>query len=183
MDEETRRKHLEIVEKGFRAQFEDGDKLVLLECVRWCDDYDLPLPRWALVALSQVAGRYLYREKDTLDNALFGSKVRMGRLANRATARRHSRKDQLIYDTVFALKRAGFRGNRCYDRAHELLQAMCVDADNRLIIERPEEGKVPQPETIKKKYERMKKAHVRPSGFAHFMPMIVDLGDPPRRGK
>ena len=183
MDEETRANHLEVVQKGFRRQFDDGDKLALLDCIRWCDDYDLPLPRWALVALSQVAGRYLERKKDTLDEALFGSRVRMGRLAHRATARRQSRKDQLIYDTVVALNRTGFQGGSCYDRARELLQTMCVDADNRLIFEKVDEGKVPQPETIKRKYERMKKAGVRPSGFAYVIPMMVNLGDAPRRGK
>ena len=61
----------------------------------------------------------------------------------------------MIYDTVVALRRVGFRGDRCYDRARELLQTMCVDADNRLIFKKVDEGKVPQPQTIKRRYERI----------------------------
>ena len=183
MDEESLRKHLEVVQHGFRENFQGGNRLALLDCIRWCDDYGLSLPTWALQALSRVAGQYLEKKKDTLDEALFGSKVRHGRLAHPATSRRQVRNDQLTFDTVFALRKKGFKGDLLYERAHELLGTMCLDSDNRLAVGTQQRARVLLPESIKKKYEAMKRRQVRPSGFAHLIPMMVDLDDPPRRGK
>ena len=169
------------IRHGFRKQFESGDKLAFLDCIRWCDDYGVPLPHWALMVLSQVARLYLYKTKDTLDEALFGSKVRTGRRAKLTTDRLQSRKDQLLYNTVVALKLRGFKGDRLYQRAHELLCILKVDADNWLIVGKKQKNGVLLAATIKKKYERMKQNGVRPSGLAHMIPMMVDLDDPPHR--
>ena len=175
MDDEDYQKHMEIVKIALRGEFESGDKLALLDCIRWCDEYGLHLPNWALETLSRVAGLYLSRKKDTLDEALFGSKVRMGRLARPATARRVSRSDQFIYDTVVALRRRGYKGDSLYERAQELLRTMYLDDDNRLIFMKDLARQVPKVETIKKKCEKLNKKGVRPSGWAHLIPMMVDL--------
>ena len=182
MDEETLTKHYEAVRDDFRVQFRNGDRLALLDCIMWCDDYALSLPTWALQALSRIARQYMEREKDTLDDALFGSKVKYGRLAHPATSRRQLHDDQLTYDTVFALRKRGFKGTLLYERAHELLRTMYLDG-NSLIISSQQRARVPLPESIKKKYEAMKRHQVRPSGIAHLIPMMVGLDDPPRRGK
>ena len=183
VDDEDYQKHLEVVQKGFRSQFEDGDPLALLDCIRWCESYGVTIPAWARFVLSNASDRYLSGVSSNFHDALFGARKKDGRHSNPRTARRETRHHQLIYDLVFALRRHGFKGDQLYVRTHELLQILHLDADNRLSVRRQQARKGPNVETIKKRFEKMKRDGARPSGFAHLMPMIVDLGDPPRRGK
>ena len=181
MDDEDYQKHLEVVRNGFRKQYQSGDKLALLDCVRWCHSYHVPLPLWALAALSNASGKYLSGISSNFHDALFGALKGTGRHSNPATARREPH--QLLYDIVTALRKHGLKGDGLYERARELLQQLHLTADMGLIFRKKKPSKVPKVETIKKRFEKMKRDRVRPSGFAHLMPMIVDLGDPPRRGK
>ena len=43
MDDEDYQKHLKVVRNGFREQYQSGDKLAVLDCVRWCHSYHVPL--------------------------------------------------------------------------------------------------------------------------------------------
>ena len=105
MDDETDDKLLEIVRHGFRQQFERGDKMALLDCIGWCDRYGLPLPRWALTALSEASGRYLSGVSSNFHDALFGTKKTIGRHSNPSTARKESH--ELLFDSVTALRNIG----------------------------------------------------------------------------
>lgn len=183
VDDEDHQKHLEVVQKGFRSQFEDGDTLALLDCIRWCESYGVPIPAWARIVLSNASDKYLSGVSSNFHDALFGARKKDGRHSNPRTARRETRHHQLIYDLVFALRLRGFKGDQLYVRTQELLKILHLDADNRLGVRRQQTREVPEVETIKKRFERMQRDGARPSGFAHLMPMIVDLGDPPRRGK
>ena len=181
IDEETHAKHLEVVQKRFREQYQSGDKLALLDCIRWCHRYSVPAPHWAIAVLSKASGYYLSGVSDNFHDALFGARKDTGRHSNPATARRESH--QLLYDIVTALRNHGLKGDRLYERAQELLQQLHLTADMGLKFRKKKLSKVPKVDTIKRRFEQMKRDGARPSGLAHLMPMIVDLGDPPRRGK
>ena len=181
MDDESYKKHLEVVQHGFRAQFERGDKLALLDCIRWCDANALPLPHWALTVLSKAAGKYLLGVSATLHDALFGARKDTGRHANLATGRRESH--HLLFDIVTALKQAGFKGDRLYARARELLQQLYLTPDRKLVFRDTTPRNILKKDTIKKRFEKMQNDGARPSGFVHLIPLMVDLGVPPRRGK
>ena len=181
MDDEDYQKHLEIVQHGFREQFEGGENLALLDCIRWCHRYGLPLPHWALTVLSIASANYLSRVSANFHDALFGARKDTGRHSNPAMRRRESH--QLLFDIVAALKKRGFKGDGLYERARELLQQLCLTADNALTFRSTQPRKTPKEETIKKRVEKMKKDGTRPSGFAHLIPLMMDLGDPPHRGK
>ena len=184
MDEETYQKHLVVIRNGFREQFESGDKLALLDCIRWCHEYGLPFPHWALAALSRASGKYLVGVSSNFHDALFGARKDIGRHSNPATARRASRSHQLIYDLVTILRQRGLKGDRVYEHTEELLRILRISADNQsLIVGKDLKRRVPDAGTIKKRYEKMRNDGARPSGFAHLIPMMVGLGDPPRRGK
>ena len=155
MDEETHQKHLEVVRTGFREQFEGGEKLALLDCIRWCHRYGLPLPRWALTVLSNASGKYLSHVSANFHDALFGARKETGRHSNPATRRRESH--QLLFDIVTALKKRGFKGEGLYERARELLQQLHPTADNALQFATKAPGKTPSVETIKKRFEKLKR--------------------------
>ena len=57
MDDEDYQKHLEIVQKWFRSQFENGDTLALLDCIQWCEDYGLTISVYILAVGGSVGGR------------------------------------------------------------------------------------------------------------------------------
>ena len=180
-DDEDYQKHLEVVQKGFREQYQSGDKLALLDCIRWCHRYSVPVPHWAIAVLSNASGKYLSGVSSNFHDALFGAHKETGRHSDPATARRESH--QLLYDIVTALRNHGLKGDRLYERAQELLQQLHLTADMGLKFRKEKLSKVPKVDTIKRRFEQMKRDGARPSGLAHLMPMIVDLGDPPRRGK
>lgn len=182
-DEDDYEKHVDVVEKGFRGQFEDGDKLALLDCIRWCETYHLTIPAWARVELSIASGKYLSGVSSNFHDALFGARKKEGRHSNPRTARLETRPHQLIFDLVSALKRHGFKGDALYKRARELLQILHTDFDNRLSVRKEPARKSPKQESIKKRFEQMRKGGARPSGLVHMIPMMVDLGAPPRREK
>jgi hypothetical protein len=188
VDDEDHQKHLEVVENGFRSQFEKGDVLALLDCIRWCDSYGLSIPVWVRSELSKASNKYLSGDSDNFHDALFGERKKIGRHSKPSRTRLENRRHQLTFDLVFALRQRGFKGDRLYDRAKELLPEFHVDSDNRLIYKNqearngPDNG--PEIETIKKRVEQMKRDGARPSGFAHMLlPMIPDLDQPPRRKK
>ena len=178
MDVETYDKFSEVARDGFREQYESGDKLALIDCIRWCDRHDLSLPRWALVALSQAAGKYLDGVSENLHDAVFGAQKAVGRHANPRTARRDSVSHQLIFDVVTALKTHGYKGGRLYDRAQEILQEIRITPDKVLKYQDGDPRGSLDQDTIKKYYERQRNAGMKPTVFAGLMPDIVDMGDP-----
>jgi hypothetical protein len=181
LDNEDHQKHIEVIEKGFRRQFEAGDELALLDCIRWCDSYHLTIPAWVRSVLSTASNKYLSGVSSNFHDALFGAKKKDGRHSNPRTARQETRQHQLAYDLVIALRQHGLKGDQLYKRTREFLQILYIDVDNRLRFRKQKSSESLQIKTIKKRVERMKRDGARPSGFAYLMPMIVDLGDPPRR--
>ncbi len=177
VDDEDHEKHLHVVQHSFRKQFDDGDKLALLDCIRWCEEYGVELPGWALRELSIAAGRYLYGVSQNYHVALLGA-ITPGRHGNPATRRRYEQEHQLWFDLVWALRQHEFKGYRLYEQAQKLLGEIYIDADGRLTTgERPkrEDEAIPDPETIRDRVESMKNEGARPSGFAHFIPQLIDI--------
>ena len=175
MDDETLDKHLEIVRKDFRDKFEAGDKLALLDCIRWCSHYNLPFPGWALSFLSDASGKYLSGVSSNFHDALFGAKRKMGRHSNAATKRRESH--ELLFDIVTALRNHGYKGDALWVRSRGLLQELVLTPDRELRLRKRALKNVPEVETIKKRFERMTKDEMRPTGFAYMIPWFVNLDD------
>ena len=173
MDDETLDKHLEIVRKVFRDKFEAGDKLALLDCIRWCSHYKLPFPGWALSVLSGASGKYLKGASSNFHDALFGARRELGRHSNAATRRRESH--ELLFDIVTALRNHGYRGDALWARSRELLQKLMLTPDRELRLRKRVLKNVPEVQTIKKRFERMTKDGMRSTGFAHMIPWFVKL--------
>ena len=177
MDEETYRQHLEVVRYGFRNQFDSSDKLAVLDCVRWCEEYGLPLPSWALKELSGAVGRYLSGDSKNFHLALLGPST-AGRHGNPLTRRRYQREHQLWFDLVCALRKVGFKGDRLYEQTQKLLETVRISPSNELVIEPRSEADgnaCPDTETIRERIHKLEKARTRPSGFAHLIPMMIDI--------
>lgn len=179
MDDETYGRLLKVARDGFREQYESGDKLALLDCIRFCDQNDIPLRRWAIAELSEAAGRYLQGVSVNFHDAVLGARKEDGRHSNPATKRRASLSHQLLFDVVTALKDHGYKGHRLYERAEEILTQLRMTPDKALKYTAGDPRQLPNQETIKKRYETERNAGRKPTLFAGLMPDIIDMGYPP----
>ena len=84
---------------------------------------------------------------------------------------------ELLFDIVTALRNHGYKGEALWVRSRELLQELVLTPDRELRLRKRALKKVPEVETIKKRFERMTKDGMRPTGFAHMIPWLVKLDD------
>ena len=165
-----------------RQEHEDGDKLALLDCIMWCDNYGCSLPEWALTELAQIAFKYLDGQVDNLHNAYLGAASGVGgRHSNPVTARRERAQRQLYLDVETALRERGYTGKKLYKKARDVLSIFEIKTGGTpKIHEKPRTRGVPGPETIRKGCQRAKKDRMQPSYWVTLIPLYLnwDIGKP-----
>lgn len=166
------RQTLEAWMADFREAFRRGDKFALLECVMFCANSELALPRWALVELASAAYKYASgKPSENFHDAIFGARKRFGRHSQAATKRRDELKHQVWFDIVWALRQQGYKGDRLYEQARiEIGRGFAILPDGELQFSACPAPKAPNAETLKKTVGRLRKKKVRPKFAFAFMP-------------
>jgi hypothetical protein len=87
-----------------RKRFEAGDKLVVVSCLYWCIDNDVPIPDWLERILKEACYAVENHEIESWDE-VFGKPLKKGQ--RRAVARRNAAIAHKIFQRVEELHAAG----------------------------------------------------------------------------
>ena len=166
----------EVAEVGYLDLFRKGDRLALLDCLIWCNEHSLRLPRWATDELAKSAQRYLDRTSENFHDAVFGARKDVGRHAQPATKRANQHTDQLLFDVVTALRKKGFKGDGLYETTQDVLGRLRPNVIGGTTFSDITEKR--DPDTIKKRYLQLRKNGAKASKMVDVIPHMVDWPKP-----
>jgi hypothetical protein len=177
MDEIELPRHLSFIQSVLKDSYYNGDKLALLHCINWCEEHGLNIPAWARSELSNGAKKYLRGTSENFHDAIFGARKRVGRHSQDSTRNREQRQYQLIVDIVAALANEGYRGDRKWERARDLIAVIKLSPEGKLSLRRTGLKRPPKTETIETKWKRRNKVGIKPSSIQFLIPMIVNINN------